>query len=199
MLEAGQTDDIFIQIHDMKDSVDGRHIAKVHIPEKQRNLWNHYSSDKEDVAVVCRYCGYDRKHKTIENNAQRTDRNATRVRSGIILPQSVSHGGARTIFQNKRREKIRGINESNRMLKTSKTDTSDSSNDNFLSKSAAHMLIIETLKSVSCVDEEHETGACSLENENANRWGQHKQCKEEIALMPYALQRHSQEKEMKLE
>ena len=84
LLEAGQTEDIFLQIHAMKDSVDGRHIAKVHIPEKQGNFWNHYSSDKEDVAVVCRYCCNDRKHKTIENNAQRTDRNATRVRSWII-------------------------------------------------------------------------------------------------------------------
>ena len=52
---------------------------------------------------------------------------------------------------------------------------------------------------MSCVEEDNETGACSLENETAYRRDQHKQCKEEIALMRYELQRHSREMELKLE
>ena len=33
LLEAGQTEDISLQVHDMKDSLDDRHIARVRIPE----------------------------------------------------------------------------------------------------------------------------------------------------------------------
>ena len=61
LLEAGQTEDISLQVHDMKHSLDGRYIARVRIPEKQRTFRNHYSSDEEDTAAVCRYCSFKRK------------------------------------------------------------------------------------------------------------------------------------------
>ena len=66
LLEAGQIEDISSQVHDMKDASDGRHIARVKVPYKQRTYGNHCSTD-EDLPVVCSYCGYDRKYKTIED------------------------------------------------------------------------------------------------------------------------------------
>ena len=77
------------------------------------------------------------------------------------------------------------------MQKTFETDSLDSSDDEFVSKSAAHMLRIKTIKSTP--------GAHFLHTEYANILNQHKQCKEEIALMRYELQRHTGEIEMKLE
>ena len=67
LLEAGQTEDISLQVHDLKDSLDGKHIARVRIPEKRRTLRNHYCSDEEDAAAVCRYCGFKRKYKANED------------------------------------------------------------------------------------------------------------------------------------
>ena len=101
-------------------------------------------------------------------------------------------------ISNQKKKRIRSINESNRMQKTCETDTSDCSDDDFVSKSAAHMLRIQTLF-LSCAEEENETGACSVQNETANIWDQYKQCKEEIALMRYELQRHSKGMEMQHE
>ena len=164
LLEAGQTEDISLQVHDMKDLLDGRHIAGVRIPDKQRTFWNHYSSDKEDVAVVCRYCDYERKHKTIEDcpvygqkchTCQKWNHLASVCKSRRCKDKS----------SNQKKKRIRSINESNRMQKTWETDTSDSSDDDFVSKSAAHMLRIQTLKSVAFAEEENETGACSLSPE----------------------------------
>ena len=68
------------------------------------------------------------------------------------------------------------------MKKTCETDTSDSSDDNFVSKSAAHMLRIKTIKSVSCV-EESVTDARFLEKEDVNFSDQKKQVMEAIIQM----------------
>ena len=68
------------------------------------------------------------------------------------------------------------------MKKTRKTDTSDSSDDDFVSKSLGHMLIIKTLKLVSCV-EESATDARFLEKEDVNFPDQQKQGMEAIIQM----------------
>ena len=65
------------------------------------------------------------------------------------------------------------------MKKTRETATSDSSDDDFVSKSSAYMLRIKTLKSVSCVGESA-TDACFLENEDVNFPDQQKQGMEEF-------------------
>ena len=128
------------------------------------------------------------------------DRNATSVRSGIISPQSVSHRDARMKFQIKRRKEFAALmkaiecrKHARQILRTAPMMTLFQSPQH-----AAHMLRIKTPKSLSCIEEENETGACFLQNKAANIWDQHKQCKEEIALMWIELQRHSQEMEMKL-
>ena len=187
-----------MQVHDIKHSLDGRHIARVRIPEKRRTFRNHYSSDEEDTAAVCRYCGFKRKHKAIDD-CPAYGQICHKCQKWNHFASVCKSRRCKDNISNQKKKRIRSINKSNRMQKTCETDTSDSSDDDFVSKSAAHMLRIETLKSVSCVEEENETGACSLENGTANRWDQHKQCKEEIALMRYELERHLQEMEMKLE
>ena len=68
------------------------------------------------------------------------------------------------------------------MKKTCETDTSDSSDDNFVSISAAHMLRIKTLKSVSCVGESA-TDAHFLEKEDVNFSDQQKKGMEAIIQM----------------
>ena len=65
----------------------------------------------------------------------------------------------------KQKKKIGCIDKSNKMKKTSETDNSDSSDDDFFSKSAVHMLRIKPLKSVSWVEEESVTDASFLEKE----------------------------------
>ena len=77
------------------------------------------------------------------------------------------------------------------MQKTFETDSSNNSDDEFVLKSAADILRIKTIKSTP--------GARFLHNEYANILDQHKQCKEEMALIRYELQRHTEEIEMKLE
>ena len=113
----------------MKDSLDGRHIARVHIPDKRRTFGT-------TIAVVCRYCGSERKHKTIEDcpaygqkchKCQKRNHFAS-VRKSQRCKDEIS---------NQKKKRICSINESNRMQKTCKTDTSDSSDDDFVSKSAA--------------------------------------------------------------
>ena len=84
------------------------------------------------------------------------------------------------------------------MKKTCETDTSGSSDDGFVSKSAAHMLRIKTLKSVSCV-EESATDTRFLEKEDVNFPDQQKQGMEAIIQMRDELHRHTQEIEMRLE
>ena len=123
--------------------------------------------------------------------AQHMDRNVTSGRNEIFLPQFVSHRDAMMKFQIGKKKINRSISKRNRMQKTFETDSSDSSNDESVSKSAAHMLRIKAIKSTP--------GARFLHNEYANILDQHKQCKEEIALMRYELQRHTGEIEMKLE
>ena len=84
------------------------------------------------------------------------------------------------------------------MKKTCESDTSDSSDDDFLSKSAAHMLRIKTLKSVPCV-EKSATAARFLEKEEVNFPGQQKQVMEAMIQMRDELHRYTQEIEMRLE
>ena len=157
----------------MKDSLDGRHIARVRIPDKEGIFRNHCSSDEEDAAVVCRCCGYERKHKPFEDcpaygqkchKCQKRNHFATVCKSQRCKDE----------ISNQKKKRIHSINESNRMQKTCETDTSVSSDDDFVSKAAAHMVRIKTLKSLSCVEEENEIGACFLQNEAANIWDQHK-------------------------
>ena len=187
--EAGQIEDISLQVHDMKYSLDDKNIARVRVPNKQRTFRDQHSSE-EDATEVCRYCGYDRKHKTIEDcpaYGQKCHKCQKRNHFASVCKSQRCNDE----ISNQKKKIIRSINERNRMQKTFETDSSDSSDDEFLSKSAAHMLRIKTIKSTP--------GARFLHNEYANILDQHKECKEEIALMRYELQRHTGEIEMKLE
>ena len=187
--EAGQIEDISLQVHDMKYSPDDKNIARVRVPNKRRTFRDQLSSE-EDATEVCRYCGYDRKHKTIEDcpaYGQKCHKCQKRNHFASVCKSQRCN----CEISNQKKKIIRSINERNRMQKTFETDSSDTSDDEFVSKSAAHMLRIKTIKSTP--------GARFLHNEYANILDQHKECKEEIALMRYELQRHTGEIEMKLE
>ena len=196
LLEAAQTEDISLQVHNMKDTLDGRHIARVRIPKKQRAYQNHCSSDEEDEAMVCRYCGYDKKHRMIEDCPAYGQRCHKCQKLNHFA--SVCKSQRYSDDNSKQRKKIGCINKSNKMKKTCETDTSDSSDDDFVSKSAAHMLRIKTLKSLSCV-EESATDTRFLEKEDVNFPDQQKQGMEAIIQMRDELHRHTQEIEMRLE
>ena len=187
--EAGQIEDISLQVHDMKYSLDDKNIARVRVPNKQRAFRDQRSSE-EDATEVCRYCGYDRNHKTIEDcpaYRQKCHKCQKRNHFASVCKSQRCNDE----ISNQKKKIIRSINERNRMQKAFETDSSDSSDDEFVSKSAAHMLRIKTIKSTPV--------ARFLHNEYANILDQHKECKEEIALMRYELQRHTGEIEMKLE
>ena len=187
--EAGQIEDISLQVHDMKYSLDDKNIARVRVPNKQRTFRDQRSSD-EDAKEVCRYCGYDRKHNTIEEcpaYGQKCHKCQKRNHFASVCKSQRCNGE----ISNQKKKIIRSINVRNRMQKTFETDSSDSSDDEFVSKSAANMLRIKTIKSTP--------GARFLHNEYANILGQHKECKEEITMMLYELQRHIGKIEMKLE
>ena len=188
--EAAQIEDISLQVHDMKYSLDDKNIARVCVPYKQRTFRDQRSSEEEDVTEVCRYCGYDRKHNTFEDcpaYGQKCHKCQKRNHFASVCKSQRCN----CEISNQKKKIIRSINERNRMQKTFETDSSDSSDDEFVSKSAAHMLRIKTIKSTP--------GARFLHNEYANILDRHKECKEEIALMRYELQRHTGEIEMKLE
>ena len=180
----------------MKDTLDGRHIARVRIPKKQRAYRNHCSSDEEDEAMVCRYCGYDKKHRMIEDCPAYGQRCHKCQKLNHFA--SVCKSQRYSVDNSKQRKKIGCINKSNKMKKTCETDTSDSSDDDLVSKSAAHMLRIKTLKSLSCV-EERATDTRLLEKEDVNFPDQQKQGMEAIIQMRDELHRHTKEIEMRLE
>ena len=196
LLEATQTEDISLQVHNMKDTLDSRHIARVRIPKKQSAYRNHCSSDEEDEVMVCRYCGYDKKHRMIEDCPAYGQRCHKCQKLNHFA--SVCKSQRYSDDNSKQRKKIVCINKSNKMKKTCETDTSDSSDDDFVSKSAAHMLRIKTLKSLSCV-EESATDTHFLEKEDVNFPDQQKQGMEAIIQMRDELHRHTQEMEMRLE
>ena len=191
--EAGQIEDISLQVHDMKDSLGDRHIARVRVPRKQRAYRKQVSSEEEDAAMVCRYCGYDRRHTTIEDCPAYGQKCHKCQKFNHFASVCKAH---RFNDENSKQKKkrIRSINELARMKKTSETDTSGSSDDDFLSKSAAHMLRIK-----SCVIDGNETGAHNLKNEDAKIIIQHKKYREEITQLRYEMQRQTKEIEMKLE
>ena len=65
--EAGQTEDISLQVHDMKEP-QGRYIARVCKPKKRRPLHKQRNScDEDEMPLLCRYCGYMRDHTNIED------------------------------------------------------------------------------------------------------------------------------------
>ena len=189
--EAEQIEDISLQVHDMKYSLDDKNIARVRVPNKQRTFRDQRSSEEEvDTTEVCRYCGYDRKHKTIEDcpaYGQKCHKCQKRNHFASVCKSQ----RCKDEFSKQKKKIIRSINERNRMQKTFETDSSNNSDDEFVLKSAADILRIKTIKSTP--------GARFLHNEYANILDQHKQCKEEMALIRYELQRHAEEIEMKLE
>ena len=196
LLEAAQTEDISLQMHDMKETIDDRRIARVRIPKKQRAYRKPCRSDDEDEAKVCRYCGYDRKHSKIEdcpaygqrcNKCQKLNHFASVCKSQRYTDDNSKH-----------EKKIGCIYKNSKIKKTCESDTSDSSDDDFLSKTAAHMLRIKTLKSAPCV-EKSATDAHFLEKEEVNFPGQQKQGMEAMIQMRDELHRHTQEIEMRLE
>ena len=196
--EAGQIEDISLQVHDMKDARDDRYVARVDNSRKQKHYRNHRSSDEDDVEMICRHCGYDRKHRTIEDcpaygqkchRCQKLNHFASVCKSQRSKDEKSK--------QKNQKKRIRNICESNRIQKMFDTDTSDSSDDDFISKSAAHMLRIKTVKSGEA--EETKTCADFLQNENGNVWDNCKQYKEQIELMKYEMQRHARDIELKLD
>ena len=94
---------------------------------------------------------------------------------------------------------IRSTSESKRLQKVFDTEDSDSSDDGFVSNSAAHMLRIKTVKTNTISSEEEETSARSLHHEGANIRDQRQQCKNHIELIRHEIQWHTRELEMKFE
>ena len=196
LLEAAQTEDISLQMHDMKETLDDRRIARVRIPKKQRAYRKHCRSDDEDEAKGCRYCGYDRKHRKIEDCPAYGKRCHKCQKLNHFA--SVCKSQRYTDDNSKQEKKIGCIYKNSKIKKTWESDTSDSSDDDFLSKSAAHMLRIKTLKSAPCV-EKSATDVRFLEKEEVNFSGQQKQGMEAMIQMRDELHRHTQEIEMRLE
>ena len=194
LLEAAQTEDISLQMHDMKETLDDRRIARVRIPKKQRGYRKHCRSDDEDEAKGCRYCGYDRKHRKIEHCPAYGQRCHKCQKLNHFA--SVCKSQRYTDDNSKQEKKIGCIYRNSKIKKTCESDTSDSSD--FLSKSAAHMLRIKTLKSAPCV-EKSTTDVRFLEKEEVNFSGQQKQGMEAMIQMRDELHRHTQEIEMRLE
>ena len=100
--------------------------------------------------------------------------------------------------KSKQEKKTGCIYKNSKIKKTCESDTSDSSDDDFLSKSAAHMLRIKTLKSAPCV-EKSATDVRFLKKEEVNFPGQQIQGMEAMIQMRDELHRHTQEIEMRLE
>ena len=136
---------------------------------------------------MCRFCENDRKHRKIEDCPT----------YGLEHFASVCKS-QRYTDDNSKQDKIGCIYKNNKMKKTCESDTLDSLDDEFLSKSAAHMLRIKPLKSAPCVAK-IATDASFLEKEQVNFPGQQKQGMEAMIQMRDALHRHTQEIEMRLE
>ena len=194
--EAAQIEDISLQVHDMKYNQDDRYIARVRRSRKQKSYHNYRSSDEDDE-IRCRYCGYYRKHRTIEDcpaYGQKCHSCQKLNHFASVCKSQRSTDGA-----SNKNNSIQSTSESKRLQKIFDTEDSDSSDDGFVSTSAAHMLRIKTVKTNTISSEEEETSARSLHHEGANIRDQRQQCKNHIELIRHEIQRHTRELEMKFE
>ena len=183
-------------MNDMKETLDDKRIARIQIHRKQRAYRKPCRSDDEDETKFSRYCGYDRKHRKIEDCPAYGQRCHKCQKLNHFA--SVCKSQRYTDDNSKQEKKIGCIYKNSKIKKKCESDTSDSSDDDFLPKPSAHMLRIETLKSAPCV-ENSVTDARFLEKEEVNFPGQQKQCMEAMVQMRDELHRHTQEIEMRLE
>ena len=132
----------------MKEPQD-RYIARVCKPKKrQLHHKNHYSSDENEMTQLCRYCGYSREHTNIEDcpaygkkcfKCQKQHHFAAVCKADRITDPAP---------KGKKKRHNRNNNDSDK-----KTDSSGSYNEEFISKSIAHMQV-KTLKTVPTLEKQ---------------------------------------------
>lgn len=121
----------------MKDPLDDRYVAKV--ANKQRTYQNPNRSNEEDASVLYRHCGCDRIHRKIED--------CPAYWKKCYRCQKLNH--FRSVCKADRFKKAKqktksvcNIEEIDRAKKPYETDTSECSDDDFVSKSSAHLFRI---------------------------------------------------------
>ena len=177
LTEAGQIEDISLQMRDMKVPLYDNYVARVNVPYKQRPYRRPYRSDKEHIPVLCRHCGYDRKHGKLED--------CPAYGKTCYRCQKLNHFASVCKADGlKKAKRVHNNEGTDRAHKTYETDTSESSDDDFISKSSAHLMRIKTLKRT--------TDALAIRDRQ-------KQSQEQMAGLRQELQRHTKEMEMKFE
>ncbi|MEW8546229.1 MAG: hypothetical protein AB2693_22155, partial [Candidatus Thiodiazotropha sp.] len=141
--EAGQTEDISLQVHDMKEP-QGGYIARVCKLKKRRPFHKQqYSSDEEEMPAVCQYCGYRRDHTNIED-CPAYGKTCFKCKK-LHHFATVCKENRTTDTASKGKKKRRSRNNIDSVKQTRESDSTENSDDDFLSRSVAHMRI-KTLK-----------------------------------------------------
>ena len=124
LTEAGQIEDISLQMRDMKVPLHDNYVARVNVPYKQRPYRRPYRSDKEHIPVLCRHRGYDRKHGKLED--------CPAYGKTCYRCQKLNHfASVCKADRLKKAKRVHNNEGTDRANKTYETDTSESSDDHF--------------------------------------------------------------------
>ena len=178
LLEAGQIEDILMQIHDMKEPQQDKYIARI---QGSKHLYCE-RSDEEHVPV-CNYCGYNRKHREIADcpaygkechKCHKLHHFAAVCKAGRFVRPATKH----------RKKKHRNDKNVDSMKKTLESDSSGSSDEEFIPSSIAHMQVntLKTIPALNHTDVDHVS------------W-----LHEELAKLRFELDKQSKEMELRVE
>ena len=178
LLEAGQIEDKSMQVHDMKEPQQDKYIARI---RGSKHLYREMS-DKEHVPV-CNYCGYNRKHGEIADCPAygKECHKCHKLHHFAAVCKTGRYARPATKHRKKKHSNNRNVDN---IKKTLESDSSGSSDEEFLSSSIAHMQV-NTLKTVHAL--------------NPTGVGQVSWLHEELAKLQFELDRQSKEMELKLE
>ena len=145
LLEAGQIEVVSMQVHNMKEPQQDEYIARI---RGSKHLYCE-TSDEEHVPV-CSNCGYNRKHREIAD-CQAYGKECHKCHKLHHFAAVCKAGKYERPATKHRKKKHRNDKNVDSIKKMLESDSSGSSDEEFISSSIVHMRV-NTLKTVPAIN-----------------------------------------------